>query len=698
MDMNQERAAQRVSDDYRVPSDPEALIPWLERKRETGKTRLPERQMKLNLAYVLGEQWVVWDNDRRSFRRPSNTRNDPNAPIRVTANKIGSIVEHYISRLTKSNQEPEARPVSDDEDDVSAAKVSTRILHSEMDRVKWKDSIITDLYFWVVTLGWSYVQIMWDAGAGDQVMQDEQGEPIYNGEVSIDICPGFEVGIDPNSKRRDLTDARWAVRSVSMTKEAIYSAYGKVPNVEDSRTLADEVYDLVEGVNDSRKDKGGVVTVNQFWLRPGNKSKPEGMVVTWAGNEILDGPYPFPYQHGRLPFVQFDLLPGMGTREGRTWVKDLVPLQADYNDARSREAAIRRTLTPKLLAPTGSIDPRRVGTRVEVVTYNPIGTEPHWAIPDSGWMNQYEAAMARADTEMGERAGQSDASSGDASPNMPAAAILALQEADDTRLAIAAKLMAQATSQVGWHVLQLARQFWREDRIVRTWSADGDIEVARFMGADVSAQLDVRVSSESSLPRSKSARTQLAMELWQEQVITDPRLYVRMLDLPGTDFITASLNKDAKRAQRENSDLAAGKQRQVELFDNHAVHLEEHNDFRKGEEYEQFDPQTKAVFDGHCAVHESLALGQMASPVAPGDFDPEAVASTGAMPGGGPLGQSEYLDPMTGAPPNSMDVASGQAQSAIPPSQNELAGIGGPGQPGPVPGISTDQQAASMGS
>ncbi len=697
MDINQERTAQKVGNSYRVPSDPDKLVSWLEQKREQGKTRLPERQMKLNLAYVLGEQWVVWDQDKRQFRRPSNAKNDPNAPIRVTANKIGGIVEHYISRLTKSNQEPDARPVSDDDDDVASAKVATRILHSEMDRVKFKESITTDLYFWVTTLGWSYLQVMWDAGAGPEVLQDEEGQPVHQGEISIDVCPGFEVGIDPNSKRRDLTDARWAVRSVSMTLEACYEVYGKVPVGDTARSLADEVYDLVEGVSDTRKEKGDIITVNQFWLRPGNRSKPEGMVVTWAGTTILDGPYPFPYTHGRLPFIQYDLLPGMGTREGRTWVKDLVPLQADYNDARSREAAIRRTLTPKLLAPTGSIDPRRMTSRVEVVTYNPIGTEPHWSIPDSGWMNQYEAAMARADTEMGERAGQSDASSGDASPNMPAAAILALQEADDTRLAIPAKLMAQATAQVGWHILGLARQYWQEERIVRTWSADGDIEVERFMGSDVSNTLDIRVSAESSLPRSKSARTQLAMELWGEQIITDPRTYVRLLDLPGTDFLTQSLNKDAKRAQRENSDLLKGIPRKVELFDNHSVHLTEHDDVRKSEEYERLSPQAKAVFDAHCGIHESLALGQMASPVAPGDFDPEAVAQTGAAPTS-PLGGSMYLDPMTGAPPNGMDVASGQAPSAIPPSINELAGIGGPGNPGAVPGISADQQAASMGS
>jgi len=61
----------------------------------------------------------------------------------------------------------------------------------------------------------------------------------------------------------------------------------------------------------------------------------------------------------------------------------LLPIQADYNDARSREAAQRRTITPKLLTPTGSIDrsafPSRRGNSLR-----PGGDKPSWMIPDSG--------------------------------------------------------------------------------------------------------------------------------------------------------------------------------------------------------------------------------------------------------------------------------------------------------------------------
>ena len=87
---------------------------------------------------------------------------------------------------------------------------------------------------------------------------------------------------------------------------------------------------------------------------------------------------------------------------------DLIPLQADYNDARSREAAIRRTLTPKLIGANGSVDTMRLSSRVEFLGYNPgMGDKPTLMIPDSGWMAQYESSMNRAQSEMSDRAGES---------------------------------------------------------------------------------------------------------------------------------------------------------------------------------------------------------------------------------------------------------------------------------------------------
>jgi hypothetical protein len=409
----------------------------------------------------------------------------------------------------------------------------------------------------------------------------------------------------------------------------------------------------------------------------------------------------FPYDHKHLPFVQFDLLPGLGTREGRTWVNDLIPLQVDYNDARSREATIRRVLTPKVLAPVGSVDPQRVTARVEVITYNPTGPEPRMMIPDSGWLAQYEQGMQRADMEMGERAGQQDVSSGRApSSSMPAAAILALQEADDTKLAISAKKLASGVQQVGWQILMLTKQFWSEERTVRTWSDDNRLETYRYKNTDISDQLDIWLSSESAMPRSKSARAQLALDLNARQIppFNDPRMLVRFLELPGSDFIMDALTLDANHAQRENGELVTGVPVEVHDWDNHQVHITEHNNFRKSMDYERMAPDMRAVIDAHVAAHQEIVVAQqmaaagMASPAMP-------PGPIGGAPGHSPA-VGAYLNPLTGKPSDPVQVATGQQPSSLSFGNSAIrrrAGIGGPGNPGVVPGSSPDAQAHHMG-
>lgn len=687
---------------FKAPTDPEKLIMWLDEKRKAGQRELPDRQLKLNLAYVLGHQWLTWDESKRVFVRPRARPDDPNAPIRLTVNKIGGIAERFIARLVKAAPEPETRPVTDDESDVNAAKAGTRILRSELNRLDWESFLVRHA-FWPVTHGWAYTQIMWDPKAGRKIGTIDKDTNVYEGQITLESVPAFELVVDPDA--RSMQTALWAIRTRSMTRAAIWEHWGVEPVSDESgRTLADEVNDLAAA--SSRHNQEDRLAVHQFWMVP-CRAAPKGLVVTWCGQTILEKAKDFPYKHGRLPFVQWDLLPGLGQREGRTWMNDLISLQADYNDARSREAALRRTLTPKIVVAQGSgVDPKSLTSRLEVIDYNPVAEPPRVYVPDSGWMAQHETAMNRNDGEMGDRAGSSDVSSGKpSSASMPAAAILALQEADDTKMAISYKLMSDAIKDVAWHMLMLVQQFWTEDRLVRTWSEEGAIEVRHFSQADVQGQLDVHVYSETGVVRSKSAMVQLALDLWSAQVITDPRHLLRLIKVPGTDFLAEVWNVDTRQAQRENEHLQLGEMVQVNSFDNHPVHIAEHDAMRKGEEYEKLairaasgDPeavQIKAAIDAHVDLHQQMVLPKAGLP------DPRNAEAAQASPLTGPEGafpNEPYIDPLTGLPPNPTQVAAGAAPSALSDSSiRERAGIGGPGNPGAVPGVDPDAQAASMG-
>lgn len=181
----------------------------------------------------------------------------------------------------------------------------------------------------------------------------------------------------------------------------------------------------------------------------------------------------------------------------------------------------------------------------------------------------------------------------------------------------------------------------------------------------------------------------------------DWRDFIRMLDLPGTDFMVDSLDIDAKRANRENGDLIQGLVRKAEMWDDHAVHIAEHERLRKSEMYDEIDrradtgdPEAIKIRDtigAHITVHYQLlnpALGFAPPPGVDGRDQQSAK----------PEGSSEYADPLTGQVGADTGMGTGGSPSALSGTEvGKRAGIGGPGEPGRVPGVSVDQQAASMG-
>jgi hypothetical protein len=690
---------------FRLPTGRDELIAWCERKRELGKATQPVNQQKLNLAFYLGFQWVTWDHRMRAYRRPTVDIQDPNTPVRLSANKVGVLVRSHIARLTKNVPEPECRPVSNSDDDVSAARVGTRLLAHELDRLDWNAWLQAFLQ-WPSVIGWGFAHVWWDANSGNVVGRDEQvsdgdEDRLFEGNVCLDIVAPSELAVDPSSVKADLSDATWCIRTTTMTREAAWEKYNVVLTSGGSaRSLSQEVHALgAVGQAEPSHASEEWVNIHQLWMKP-CRSAPKGCVITWSGQEIIEKKLAFPYDHGMLPFVQCDQLPGLGTREGISWVTDLIPLQTDYNDTLSREATIRRQLTPKLVAAIGQVDPQRVTSRVEVLPYMPgvAATPPHLEMPNAAWAQQFELGMNRDDHDMGEIAGAGEASQGKSAASAAAATTLSLQEADETKLSISATCLSSFIEKVGTQVLLLARQYWDEERTVRTWSDDNVLEAYRYQGSDIDEKLDVHISSESALPRSKSARVQLFMELQARfPGLIDPQMLMNMIDLPGTDLLTRSLDIDTRKQNREIGQLLLGQNPQVRPYDNHVIHLKVLNDFRKSIDYENLPIEMQAHIDAHAALHESLVLRQMGIqvPTPNATQDPAALeqAQLAAAGPGGPVAAGGVEAP----PPGSGGNSPGPPGVSSMPSEASTAGIGGPGNPGRVPGIPLDTEAHLLG-
>jgi hypothetical protein len=83
-----------------------------------------------------------------------------------------------------------------------------------------------------------------------------------------------------------------------------------------------------------------------------------------------------------------------------------------------------------------------------------------------------------------------------------------------------------------------------------------------------------------------------------------PDMGMEMLGIAGIDRIFQNLMVDRRQAERENLKMSLGIQVMANDYDNHGLHLEVHNRFRKTQEYELLDPNNQQLFEVHCAQHQ----------------------------------------------------------------------------------------------
>lgn len=158
------------------------------------------------------------------------------------------------------------------------------------------------------------------------------------------------------------------------------------------------------------------------------------------------------------------------------------------------------------------------------------------------------------------------------------------------------------------YMLKMIRYKYVEERTLKIVGKNKEIETVSFYGNQITST-DVRISEGALLHASKAGKQQWILNLIQSGVLNpqnDRDLILKMLELGMDDELYDSTEIDRKQAQNEQTkwlqgDLSPG----VRDFYNHAIHIMEHNKFRKGSDYEKM-AQIPAVFMGKQATAQTI--------------------------------------------------------------------------------------------
>lgn len=639
-----------------------ALVAFVDQElelRRSSSARVAMEAIALtNTAYLCGFDSVYFDGTARQFK-PIPAPSQLVAKHRVHVNRILPTCQNRLARLCKNEPRWEVRPNSSDQEDKDAARLAEEILIQLFDQLQINQKR-APLLMWAQQAGSSYLKVCWDPTLGKKrVMpvekQNEDGtisteyELVAEGDIRVDVCSFFEVFPDPLAmywgECKSIIQAK--IRPLSYFKDH-YPERGHLVKEEDCWLNSLQYEARINALNTQTGASG--MSTNQlkdsaiervYYEKPSKKHPMGRRIVTGNGILLEEGTLPV----DELPWVKFDDVIVGGKFIAEAIITHLRPLQDQINRGKSMRAAwLNRTLTGKLMVPRGAglMAEGYNDQSGEVLSYNVVPNAPEGgrpvpldppAIPSYAYEEEQTLKIDMDDT-----AGINEASRGQMpSAQIPAIGMQLLVEQDDTRIGVETESHEHSYANLGRILLKFVDRYYDMPRLLKVAGKNMEYIVREFKGADLKENFDVHVKRGSLSPGSTTLKRQEIMNMHQAGYFgnpTDPLVLQNVLDMLeyGDEYKAWKTHSLRMKQIKRGIDMIEkeGMKPPVSEFDDHALWLQELNDYRMEDKFLMLSPEQQAIVLE--VMEEHLALLQsMTAPQPDPDQDPELVSTTAAQ-------------------------------------------------------------------
>lgn len=628
LDKRQERQQEIVGD---IQDDvyKESVVDYVKSEFERRKSeRLTfELQWQLNMNFLAGNQYCdintatneIQEIDREFWWQERNVYNH-----------IAPTIETRLAKLARVRPSMVVRPATSDVSDVSTAKICTNIVNSCYNKLNMKQEI-QSATAWSEICGTVLYKTAWDPNAG-QVIGVLNGEPIYEGDVSIYVVPPYEFF--PDSCYADDLDQ---CRSVIHAKAYHVDDIEEIWNVKvDGRQV--EVFTLtntnigtgglgytanVPKIASTTKENHEIVI--EYYERP-SKKYPEGRLIIVAGDELLyygNLPYKIGEDGKRdFPFSRQVCMERPGCFWGTSIIERLIPIQRAYNAVKNRKHEfLNRAAIGVMFVEEGSVDLEDLQedglSPGKIIPY-----KKGYAPPQEMQNRQIPPQFAQEEEQLVQEfiliSGVSEISRNSEAPTGVGSgvALQLLTEQDNTRLSLTAENIRFAILKLAKYWLRLYKQFAVGPRMDRIIGEKNDVLVAYWKKSDITSD-DVVMETENELTQTPAQRKQMVYDLYQAGLFHDPetgKLSKRMrskileaLEFGNWEDADDLDEMQITRARRENLLVQDGIEPILREYDDDEIHIQEHNRFRLSGEYDELiekNPEYAKILDMHIKRHE----------------------------------------------------------------------------------------------
>lgn len=638
--------------------DNKTLHKWCKSLVEDGRQRRQpqEAQWWENLATWAGDLWAEFDvtNNRLVETRREHHK------VRLPINLAQPVVRTEYAKLVKNRPIIDVLAKSNDKRDIDAAKVGDKLLNNYAERQFQLPRVRRRALHWVLICGSGGVFTDYDETllGETEVLVDPEGNAIFDpatiksvqryyrdkhrkpktmviphGDLRITAVSPFQMIWD--FSKLYIEDASWCIISEVFDVDEVWRRWEvevspsskAIPGVMERRQLAR--FDLSGMMEWRHGETQQMVEVHRMFIRPGHRYFEHGAEVVFTDDELIDSTI-FPFSHGELPVSMMGHIPFPVSQHPMSVLQGTKPVVLEISKTESQMVENRNLMSnpPWIEFRQNRIEgeiQNKPGMRLEV-DYLPNVPEPHpIEMPD---LPQYVKDLPELlKQHVLEISGQGETSQG----RVPAGArsgvaIAYLQEEDDTKLGPTVQEYEEMIERMAGHMLWTIAQKYDAPRTITLYKRHSEPEVFDFIGTMLTGVQGVKCQAGSALPRSKAAKQQYILDLFDRQIETDPRKVREMLELDNGE--PAEFELAMEQAEREHLKMMRGQPVPVLEWYNHPAHHFVHRRFMISADFEQLDASIQQVFLKHDQEHSDAEQGQQQQQMV-------AQALMGAIPNGG---------------------------------------------------------------
>lgn len=573
-----------------------------------------EKQALVNIAFLYGKHYftierqtkgalderILWE--LKSLEKAKRTRK--------TMNYILPLYRSLLSRMIQMKQRVTVDPLTNQERDKAASRVSQEALEDFWLNVNVSNPILKQkyagmlqillkLFGFMLTVGKGHLMPFYNPNAKAKVLfENLENKPIINaqvGAVEVEVDHWLNVFPDPMG--------RFKIHKKILPVDYIEELYG-VAVKEEEVGLSDiekQLLQLLEGGDTDRfKNSAEVYT---RWELP-NKRNPEGRLFVHTKDRMLIKPQAIPPEYqGSIPIYDFDFIDIM-LAHPQGIIDQLIPSQEELNHTVSRLHEYKKWFAGKILVPDGTKLSSSYNDQVgQVVKYDASGGKPEFQTPPSppAFIMQ---ELIRIRKDMEDLAATHDASQGRAQPGIKSGvAIENLSELDQSQLTPVLILIETQLSFFCETVLNIMEEKYSEPRLVGIAGDQLAQDVKTFKGDNVAGNRRVKISLGNNLPVSREAR-QETIAGWLKAGLITPEEARGMLEFGSLDNILHNLDENAEKM--EIQELVKGVQIEVQPWENHSKRIKILTDFLMSEPVIELRKKSTAGDQQATAIMENL--------------------------------------------------------------------------------------------